>query len=174
MSDPATCIPPDASVSGWWYLSNLFNGVQPSSPAYETQVFWEERTRAWLWGKTSYYYGNDMWRMGYRILDPVPSHAEAEQWKAAALNSITENATWAQRCFDLADELKSANARADTLREALVEWQRRAVELERTPANAESERLKRYIAGAHRCLEVDDNKTGALQTLKSALENEDV
>ncbi|MBC7623925.1 MAG: hypothetical protein H7232_11105 [Aeromicrobium sp.] len=47
---------------------------------------------------------------GYRILGPVPSHAEVEALRAAHVNFVEWEGRWAQRVLVLSDDLNTANA----------------------------------------------------------------
>jgi hypothetical protein len=130
---PASCIPPDPSVSGWWYVAK--DGYTGPDELHE---FWNAGNGNGGWwddfvadGMTPEEAGD----MGFSILGPVPSHAEVEALRGA------------YACM-----LQSANGFSDTL----------------NAANAEIERLKRHIAGAYRCLDLDGNTRGAMQTLKAA------
>ena len=111
MSDPARCIPPDPTVNGWWYLAKNKCVTSMYWIDSENGGWWEDFLSGGVWDSREAY------EYGYHILGSLPSYEQSEKWKAAALNSVTENATWAQRCFDLADEMKAAKAEIARLRE---------------------------------------------------------
>ena len=178
MSDPATCQPPNPEVSGWWWLTRDGHHNLPA--------WWYHSDAPGCSGWTEYGTPEQMAAHGYRVLGPVLSFAEVEALRddiAGAVKHLTQIVSYHSAEIEPAKSLHGLRWQVDNLTMEIQEARRDLIEFRRVlpifiaqlaAANAEIERLKRYIAGAHRCLEVDDNKTGALQTLKSALENEDV
>ena len=75
MSDPATCIPLNPSVSGWWYLSQNDR---------EIHEYWDD---GGFWGDSfgQYMTADVAHKTGCRILGPVPSHSEVEALRAEIL-----------------------------------------------------------------------------------------
>lgn len=78
MSDtPATCQPPDASVSGSYYLS-YDNGTKQTIKRWRAEPV---VLRGWL-DELGSIHAQEAWRIGYRILGPVPTHSEVEALRA--------------------------------------------------------------------------------------------
>ena len=102
MSDPASCVPPDPSVSGWWWLKlhDYEGAFKWSSPDEQGggNGYW---LYAALDGKA--WTSDDATRAGYRILGPVPSHADVVE----AREQIAQDGREIER---LEAELTAANA----------------------------------------------------------------
>ena len=70
-AQPATCIPPNNEVSGWWWLTDLF--VDNSQT-----IAWWRAPSDWLDSYGRVFSCRTMALRGFRILGPVPTHAEVE------------------------------------------------------------------------------------------------
>ena len=122
-----TCTPPDASVSGWWWIRDERGMNGDTWP-----VWWQAGADSWdLEDETMS--PVEAYAAGYRILCPVPSHSEVE--------ALREHNT------ELQEQLRHSMSNADNTRGQLTaanaEIERSLSEL----ASAESD---------NRCIE-DDN-----------------
>ena len=103
MADPASCVPPDPSVSGWWWLKlhDYEGAFKWSSPDEQGggNGYW---LYAALDGKA--WRSDDATRAGYRILGPMPSHADVVE----ARRQIAQDGREIER---LEAELTAAHAR---------------------------------------------------------------
>lgn len=142
MSDPASCIPPNPEVSGWWWLKlhdyeGAFKWSSPDEQGGDDGCW----LHAALDGST--WTSDEATRAGYRILGPVPSHADVVE----ARGQIAQDGKEIER---LEAELTAANAAIETL-EALRDGDAHALrQLDAllTAANAEIARLKAELSNA--------------------------
>jgi hypothetical protein len=105
------CEPSDPSVSGWWYIGYI------AGAPYPCEIWeWVPNEGRWILpgGEGD---GDDGFHAalnGYRILGPVPSHAEVEALRAeittAQNTARVQTSLWANKCFDLHTQLTAANA----------------------------------------------------------------
>jgi hypothetical protein len=110
MSDPALCQPPDPTVSGRWWVSGIpYNNEFP--------LWWDGFYERWHYG-----YSNISAKEAYkrwRILGPVPTHAEVEALREELTNmeALRDGDARALRQFDT--QLTAARARVAKLEAGL-------------------------------------------------------
>ena len=138
MSDPALCIPPNPDVSGWWYVSMK----QAVGPRYEYHREWIAPPLHGVnghWNCDGYeIFQDDAAELGYRILGPVPTHAEVEALRTEAADA---NRAWnrLRDTYALQNyELTAANAEIARLKEQQFSYDR--------PAWEANERLNKQVS----------------------------
>ena len=110
---PATCIPPDPSVSGWWYLQDgefIVNEYWNAEGGTWDEFFVDRPISCAEWAHAS----------GYRILGPVPTFAEVEALRTSCLSAGESVRIWADRTLKAVDELKTAEAEVEALQAELT------------------------------------------------------